>query len=266
MYLDVKNLRDFYAGQLGRTVRRVLNQRLRSHWHNVEGMTVVGLGFASPFLRVFRDEAEVTSALMPAEQGALVWPSQGPIKSVLVDEHCLPLSDSSVDRILLVHCLEVTDGVRPLLREVWRVLKPEGRLILVVPNRRSIWARIDTTPFGHGRPYSRGQIRSLVEQAMFTPIGWSSALHVPPWERRFLLRGAMAWERIGTKLMPGFSGVLIVEAQKELMAPISGGLPVPAKAKLATAQGDAAGRTSVRRLDPAACPEPSRRRSKAHLG
>lgn len=239
MHRDVTNLRDFYARPLGTVVRRILAGRLRARWRNVTGMTVIGLGFATPFLGKFRDDASSVTAFMPARQGALVWPATGPVRSVLVDERNLPLADASVDRILLAHCLETCEGPRPLLREIWRVLKPEGRIILIVPNRRSIWARIDSTPFGHGQPFSRSQIATLLAQAMFTPISWSSALNMPPWERPFLLRGAMAWERIGATLAPAFAGVLIVESQKELMAPVSGGQRIPTMAKLAGAQGDA---------------------------
>jgi len=238
MHRDVTNLRDFYARPLGILVRRLLVQRLRASWRNVSGLTMIGLGFASPFLDAFREEADRVAAFMPASQGVLVWPTGGAVKSVLVDERKLPLADTSIDRIVLAHCLEACEGVRPLLREIWRVLKPEGRMIMIVPNRRSIWARIDTTPFGAGQPFSRRQIETLLAQAMFTPIGWSSALNMPPWERPFLLRGAMAWERLGGALAPAFSGVLIVESQKELMAPVSGGLRIPAKAKLATARGE----------------------------
>jgi hypothetical protein len=54
-----------------------------------------------------------------------------------------------------------SDDSVALLREVWRVLAPNGRLLAVVPNRRGLWARIDTTPFGHGRPFSRGQVTHL---------------------------------------------------------------------------------------------------------
>ena len=104
----------------------------------------------------------------------------------------LPLADASVDRLLGVHCLEASERVGPLLREMWRVLTPEGRLLLIVPNRRGIWARLDTTPFGHGRPYSRGQLERLLTDALFTPLEWTSALFMPPLDRQWLVRWATA--------------------------------------------------------------------------
>jgi SAM-dependent methyltransferase len=219
MHVDVNELRAFYARPLGGVVRRLLGHRIRARWRDVEGLTVVGLGFATPYLAPYRAEAEALSAFMPASQGALVWPSRGETRSVLVDEEALPMLDGSVDRMLVVHCLEGAARIGPLLREAWRVLAPEGRLLLVVPNRRGVWARAETTPFGFGRPYSRGQLERLLVEAMFTPFDWGWALHVPPIERAIVMRSATAFERIGSRVWPGFGGVILVEARKELVAP-----------------------------------------------
>src|SRR5262245_5412832 len=158
MQLDVEDLWEFYATPLGQTVRRLLTHRIRARWRGLQRSTLIGLGYASPYLGAFRGEAQHLGALMPDSLGAVRWPREGASHSVLVDDDRLPLADGSVDRLLAVHCLEVADSTRHLLREMWRVLAPEGRTILVVPNRRGVWARLDNTPFGQGRPYSRRQL------------------------------------------------------------------------------------------------------------
>lgn len=221
MHIDVEDLRDFYATPLGQVVRRLIAQRIRARWVEAKGLTVLGLGFATPYLGIWRSEVRRLGALMPSGQGALVWPAGGATQSVMVDETHLPLADNSVDRMLAVHCLEQAERPVPLLREIWRVLVPEGSLLLVVPNRRGLWARLDRTPFGHGRPYSRGQLEGLLTDALFTPVSWANALHIPPIDRRFMLhRWASSYERIAARLDPGFGGVIIVEAKKELVAPV----------------------------------------------
>ena len=253
MQHDVVGLRNFYSRPLGGIVRRLLTQRIRSRWRSARGRELVGLGFAVPYIGMFRDEAEQLAALMPAHQGALVWPQSGDVLSVLVDEVMLPLPDASVDLLLSVHCLEVAEATRPMLREMWRVLAPEGRLLIVVPNRRGLWARFDTTPFGHGRPYSRGQLERLLTDALFTPTLWTSALYMPPMDRRWLLRWATAFERVGARLWPAFAGVIIVEARKELMGALPKGKPVKGKTVLAPARGLAKDGRCSRNDVPAIC-------------
>jgi SAM-dependent methyltransferase len=221
MQMDVTGLRDFYDTPLGVTVRRLLRQRIRDRWTRVHGEVVIGLGFAIPYLSAFRGEAAVLGAFMPAAQGVMAWPRPGPRLTVLVEEGALPLPDSSVDRMLMVHSLEMSEQVRTMLREVWRVLKPEGHLLMVVPNRRGAWARFDTTPFGHGRPYSRGQLEALLVETMLGPVGWSTALSMPPLDWRVARRYADTLERTGARYWPAFAGVNLVEARKDLVAPVA---------------------------------------------
>lgn len=228
MHVDVADLRDFYSSGLGQMVRRILGHRVRARWRPTQGGVTIGLGFAAPYLKAYCSEGSRVGALMPESQGAMVWPGDGPVRTALVEEDRLPLRDNSVDRLLMVHCLEVARHSEAMLRETWRVLAPEGRLLIIVPNRRGVWARLDTTPFGVGRPFSRSQLERLLTGAMFTPIDWTGALYVPPFDRRIVMRSALAMERIGSRLSPAFAGLTMVEARKEITAQI--GKPVRAKA------------------------------------
>jgi SAM-dependent methyltransferase len=133
----------------------------------------------------------------------------------------MPLPDASIDRMLVVHALETVESPTELLHEIWRILTPGGRIIVVVPNRRGLWARMDTTPFGHGQPFSRTQLKGLMRQTMFSPEGWAETLYVPPLRSRFFLRSAVAWERLGVGLALPFAGLHIVEATKQLYRPVA---------------------------------------------
>ena len=223
MPLDAKNLRDFYRSPLGRVARRQLTLAIRERWKRVNGLTVAGAGFVSPFLGTFRAEAASLACLMPSRQGAIVWPSSGKCHTVLVGENQWPLPDNSIDRLLAIHSLEHAERPGPLLREVWRVLKPDGRLLIVVPNRRGLWSRMDRTPFGYGLPFSRGQLETQLTDALFTPLEWDEALYFPPVNQRLMLRMAPAVERFGSSMSIGVAGVVLVEATKEVMAPVGSG-------------------------------------------
>ncbi len=218
MWPDIVDLKDFYDSSLGLVARRMIRRRLRELWPDVRAMRVLGLGYATPYLRPFRAEAERVLAVMPSGMGVLHWPPEGPNLACVADEAELPLPDLSMDRVLLVHGLECTEQLRALLREAWRVMSDSGRLLVVVPNRRSIWARADHTPFGHGHPYSLEQLRRVLREAMFTPVRTARALYVPPSRRRFLLAAAPAWENIGHRWFQPLGGVTMVEAGKQIYA------------------------------------------------
>ena len=222
MYSDIVDLRSFYASVLGRLAERSIAKALSSVWANLPNERLVGLGYAVPWLERFGADAERVFAFMPATQGAVNWPPNGPSTTALVFDEELPLFDSSIDRILMVHSLEHAENPRETLMELWRVLAPGGRLVIVVPNRRGVWARFEHTPFGTGRPWSRGQLTSLLRDTSFTPGQWSEALFFPPSRRRWMLRFHRLIEQTGRRFSPIFSGVTIVEAQKRLYQ----GLPV----------------------------------------
>jgi len=218
MWHDVVDLREFYETRRGQVARHMVRRAVRSVWPDVKGQRLLGLGFATPYLRQFMGEAERVLAFMPASQGVMHWPPEGPGLVSLVEETDLPLPDYSVDRVLLVHGLENADSLRGQLREIWRVLTGDGRLLVVVPNRRGIWARSDRTPLGWGHPYSAAQLSRALRDNMFTPTRTQRALYVPPIANYTFLRSAPAWERMGARFFPTFSGVVMIEAGKQLYA------------------------------------------------
>jgi SAM-dependent methyltransferase len=227
MHDDVVDLRDFYATSLGQVARRMIRRRLRLLWPDVGNLRVLGIGYTAPYLRLFQGEAERILALMPAAQGVIKWPGDGPNLVALADEAELPLPDNAIDRVLLIHALEGTEQVRNLLKEIWRVLAGGGRLLVVAPNRRGIWARLDRTPFGHGHPYTPAQLARLLRDERFTPERSAAALFMPPTGSRMILRSAAAWESVGERWFTRFAGVALLEASKQIYAPVK---PVPARA------------------------------------
>lgn len=216
--MDVVDLREFYASALGQAARRLIARRLAARWPNLRGARLLGLGYALPYLDALGADTERALAFMPARMGACRWPDTGKPRSTLVDEAELPLMDASVDFVLVVHGLELAEELPGLLNEVFRVLTPQGRALFVVPNRRGLWARFDSTPFGHGRPFSRGQLARMLKEAQFSPLGWSQCLFAPPVQHSFFVRSAPAIERLGLSVSSGFSGLLMVEAVKQVYA------------------------------------------------
>jgi SAM-dependent methyltransferase len=233
---DSTNLSAFYTSHLGQVARRLILNRLQTFWPDVRGTRLLGYGFAIPYLRALSQDADRVAALVPAQLGPVAWPPD-PVLSVLGDEDALPFADALFDRILVVHGLESAEALRPVMRQLWRVLAPAGKLLIVVPNRTSLWSQIERSPFAHGRPFSRSQLQTLMRDTLFTPERWDSALMAPPLRSRRLLGSGVSWERAGRRVWPGLAGVHILEATKSLytVAP-----PIPviqAERALASANG-----------------------------
>jgi SAM-dependent methyltransferase len=215
---DIADLTAFYASPCGRLAQRLIERRLDALRPRATGLNVLGLGFAGPFLETFVAEAERVVALMPHEQGSVAWPEHDGNRAAVVQETMLPLADQSVDVAVLVHAIEATDRVHRLLREVWRVLHDHGRLLVIVPNRRGLWCLAERTPFGQGRPYSASQLQSILESNLFSPLRRERALYVPPFQSPLWLKTAPLWERTASRVARQLGGVILVEAEKSMIA------------------------------------------------
>lgn len=212
----VARLIDFYKSPLGKISRALVREEIIRLTGSVKQIRVLGLGFASPYMRFTLGEADRVLAFMPARQGASAWPREGPSHTVLCDPLEMPLTDASVDLIIAVHALEHATDAEEQMRELWRVAAPNARLIVVVPKRRGLWAQADTTPYGDGNPFSKRQLEKLLRDHSFVPEQWKDALYLPPSGQPLLLRSARFFERAGRMFGPTLAGALIVQARKEL--------------------------------------------------
>ena len=226
MHLDVQDLRNFYyRSTLGRAAQKTVRSEVLKLWSEAKGQTVVGFGFAVPFLRPYLPEARRVMALMPGPQGVIGWPQGMPNVSVLCEETSWPLETGHVDKLLVIHGLETSEQPSSLLEECWRVLGPGGSALFVVPNRAGLWSRSDATPFGYGRPYTQTQLENQLKSHNFLPERHRTALYQPPSDKRLWRKTADLWENLGGRLNVVIAGgVLIVEATKRVQAPSGPGL------------------------------------------
>lgn len=225
MWHSINELKLFYQMKSGRIARRFIKEVVTQIWSDLKGLDVAGIGYASPYFTAnWIGEANSCYALMPAEQGVEHWafPKEGSNlnASVLMDGNNMPFDSNSFDRIFIVHMLEYTENRRKFLRESWRVLKDGGKLLIVIPSRRGLWSRYESTPFGHGHPFTRIQLYKLLRLERFEPVSLRRALYLPPTENPYLLKLAKPFEIILSKLLPRLGGVIIIEAEKRIFMPL----------------------------------------------
>ncbi len=221
MFAVIDELLQFYRSPLGRISRRLIQDVMCEMVEGTSGQRVVGLGYSTPYLKRLTQNAERAMALMPARQGAQVWPKEGPCCTALVDPLELPFTDSAVDLVVANHLFEYAREPEELMQELWRITTPGARLVIVVPRRRGLWAQRDNTPFGHGHPFSRNQLNKLLQEHSFTPEVWREALYLPPSNFGPLLKSARLFEGIGRLAGPAFAGVMVVRARKEMFPAVT---------------------------------------------
>lgn len=215
MAADTQDIAGFYATPLGGLTTALLRRELSALWTDVTGLSVLGIGYAMPCLEPWSKQARCVG-LSPSHMGAARWPADRPNLTCVAETEALPFADLSFDRVLLIHGLEQAENARRTLREVWRVLKDDGKLIVILPNRRGAWAYAETTPFGHGQPYSEGQLARLLSSLFFTVEREKTALYTPPVTMKTLPRLFWLAERYGPFIAPHFAGLVIAEASKAL--------------------------------------------------
>lgn len=220
------DMRAFYTSRIGRVVRRVLRDRIVSLWGAHKTERICGLGYASPYLRPFMDDAERVFAMMPSSMGAHPWPHFASRERNLVAlyaEDQIPLETASVDKVLLMHGLEFSRQPSALLEEIWRIMKSSGKLLVVAPNRTGLWARAEWSPMGQGAPYSAGQLCAFLREHRFIHENTHEALFIPPLRWTPVLKAAHFLEENCARYFPFAPGMHMVEASKQIYARVSPG-------------------------------------------
>lgn len=247
-FLQLNDFISFYNTELGIKVKKTITKKIINFWpelekefsnkenvdfkhkHKHKKQPLLGIGYTSPYLKfIENDYYENISILSRKMTIDFIENSNTEDKNIISNLYRLPFKDSSIDKIIILHSLEFSNNQSRFLREIWRILKDNGKIIFIVPNRLSIWSKIHKTPFGHGHPYSPQQLEKLLLNSMFTLTRLDIDVFVPPIHINFFNKFLIFLHYIGKKIMSAtggfiFGGVLIAEARKEIygMTPTGG--------------------------------------------
>jgi len=201
---DFADSRNFYQTPRGRETQDLLRAQLGRLCPCFFGGRVLPLGCADLLL----GSINAVSGRMTAATGETF--------SCLVDSKNKPLPDADIDCVVALHSAKEISDMDFLLREIWRVLKGEGRLLLIVPRRRSAWADNPDTPFGNEQAYSVPQIKKILKAQGFSVMRVRSALYAPPGNTDGSFPFAYGIEKIGPLVPFCHGGVLVISARKRV--------------------------------------------------
>lgn len=135
--------------------------------------------------RVLQAHGWQTVALEYDESGAALAKSRG-LDVLRGDATQLPFPDDHFDLAISYDVLEHIEDDETVVREIRRVLKPGGQVLIAVPADPRLWSPHDVA-VNHVRRYTRDSLSTLFEEAGF------QLDHVRFWN--VLMRPALAWKR-----------------------------------------------------------------------
>ena len=136
----------------------------------------------------------------------------------------LPFDTQSVDLVTLPHILEFAEDPHEVLREVSRVLMPEGRVVVTCFNPMSLWGarqgmnRLGATPFLPTDAQQIGfvRIKDWLKLLGFDIIRGRFGCYCPPYRTERWLQRTAFMEKAGDRWWPIFGAVYMISAIKRV--------------------------------------------------
>jgi SAM-dependent methyltransferase len=145
-----------------------------------------------------------------------------PPATLIADPHSLPFAENAIDLIVMPHALEFTDNPHLMLREAYRVIRPEGQIIIAGFNPFSL--------FGAKRYFGRGQLspwdgnfialyrlKDWLALLGFDVVGGRLDAYVPPFSAEKWLHRFGFFENAGDRWWPIAGGVYFLRAMKRVV-------------------------------------------------
>ena len=202
-------LSDWFFSSLGRYVASVDQSYFDAEVADVFGYNAFQIGL--PEHDLLRSNRMPLRCAMASSGGA----------PLLAEDQALPIRSGVADLVILPHALEFSDNPHEVLREVERILMPEGHVILSGFNPWSLWgarrflSRRQADPWG-GQFVSLARIKDWLALLGFEVTSGRMGCHLPPiandkWRQRFAFM-----EKAGDRWIPFAGGVYFLHGIKRV--------------------------------------------------
>ncbi|MBI3560713.1 MAG: class I SAM-dependent methyltransferase [Gammaproteobacteria bacterium] len=154
-------------------------------------------------------------------------PEHHPI-SLIAEPHQLPLQSDSIDVVVLPHTLEFSHYPHEVLREVERVLIPEGHIVLLSFNPWSLWGARRYLPWKRLSPpwcarfLGTTRLKDWLALLGFEVLTSRGYCYHPPLQSEALLGRQGLWERVGQQVWPilGAANLLVARKRVTTLTPV----------------------------------------------
>ena len=145
-----------------------------------------------------------------------------PPAELVADPHALPFAENAIDLVVMQHALEFTDDPHQMLREAYRVLRPEGQIIIAGFNPFSLWGvkryfGREQAPPWNGSFIGLWRLKDWLSLLGFDVIGGRLDAYAPPFASERWLRRFAFFEKAGDRWWPIAGGVYFLRATKRVL-------------------------------------------------
>jgi len=218
MYQDINKLEKFYQSELGKAVQDRIYSKLKEYIYLHDGEKLGSFGFGELYLSLLPKKKVSIFNFFSQQVGIKKNITNEKLLNVLLDEEQLPIEDLFLNHIICIHYLEHSENLKKILRELWRVLSPEGKIYIILPNKKSSWSFVSQSPFSSGFGFSKNQINQVLEDNFFEIQSIDRLVYFPSWNSRLLLNNRFFLEKIGSYFWRFFNGFYLCVATKRIYA------------------------------------------------
>ncbi|MEW6331663.1 MAG: methyltransferase domain-containing protein [Pseudomonadota bacterium] len=230
-----QQLNEWFDSPLGRSLQAHEAYHLRAVLPNLYGTVAAQLGRIGD-LDLMDACIAPTRILLDDQAG----PGNCRVRSIPEE---LPLDTKSADVMILPHTLDFCDEPHQVLREVSRVLRPEGHVVILGFNPVSLWGfrrlftrRPRPAPWC-GKFFRLARIKDWLGLLDFETTHGMMLYYRPPLRNEGFMHRLHFLDRMGDRWWPMMAGVYLVVAKKRVVGVTP--LPVSWKTKRAVASGAA---------------------------
>lgn len=218
MYQDYSEFEKFYRSDLGKSLKYLVSLKLKKHIYVYEKEIIGFFGYGNPYLDLIPNKNNKIFNFSSEKIGIGKNLINKDYVNILFDEEKLPIEDNFFDHILVIHYLENVNNLKKNLRELWRVLSPEGTIYIILPNKKSSWNHSLNSPFSSGFGFSKNKIHHMFEDNFFETLFIERLIYFPPWNLSLIQKNKFLFEKVGSYFWKFFNGVYICAAKKRLYA------------------------------------------------
>lgn len=193
---DSKIIEDFYKNDQGIKFYKNINNSIKELWPDITNENIIIIGYGSPYIDSFNKNNNV-------------------ITINCFDSFSFPVEYA--DRVILVHAIEYNEQPSLLLREIWRIIKTNGKLLVIAPNKHGQFYNSKDPIFNHANFFTVNKLISMLDDSLFEPLRIRATLFSSYNFNESFPNVAKFFDNICDKWLVLFGGILLVEGEKKLV-------------------------------------------------